>query len=401
MAITISKIDDKMSVYRRNKIILWKLTPDTDYCIDILRSLTGVSADYIADDEYSQSEHRKIPLIDEGQMWKMAETKDVMIQITSAPCDLELKDVVERQGNGIVYVSWAEFFERTLWLGKYKLFQQQKGIKNIYINSEIYCRQNPVDKIPFWDYLARNTYEGARPVFLCLPPKTGDYTLEASFLRAGIDVCNLWHSARALTREVWKLLEQTKRPIRIITAVRNPLSQNISGFFQLLSCFYERPEYWENGGDVQKCFDLFLECETKRKYKIFGKYLSKTCREMTAYMKLREKENIDYLIQDFFENQFEPYTGIDVYKHPFDKRGGSTIIKEDGKEVFIFQLEKLNEVRPKLCEFIGKDFVLLNKNEGNKKWYAKAYESAKKNLIINEDYKTEAENCRLMKHFYG
>jgi hypothetical protein len=113
--------------------------------------------------------------------------------------------------------------------------------------------------------------------------------------------------------------------------------------------------------------------------------------------------NPDYGHQfNWFDNEIKAVLGIDVYKHPFNREKGYSIIKQDNIEVLVLKLEKLNTLESVIGEFVGvSDFKLVNINEANSKPVKYLYKNVRESIklprkIFDFYYK---DNPR-MNHFY-
>lgn len=82
------------------------------------------------------------------------------------------------------------------------------------------------DKKTYRKFRKNNKYNS--PIYICLPPKTADNTLHHTFnsLSEKIHYYNFGHRPR-----FFKPIKNNKK-VRIITAVREPISQNLSCFYQ-------------------------------------------------------------------------------------------------------------------------------------------------------------------------
>jgi len=170
------------------------------------------------------------------------------------------------------------------------------------------------------------------------------------------------------------LLKQRKK-LKIITLTREPISRNISFYFQdfqipIMEVMKDNPESSKNG-------------------------------------------NIKLLFKDFFQNfnhchgvnwfdkEFKRAFNINVYKYPFDKDKGYTIIKERNLEILVIKVEKLNELEAVVGEFIGRpEFRLINENEGYKKWYSCLQNNFVNSIEFSEEYVESLYDTKYMHHFY-
>ncbi len=192
------------------------------------------------------------------------------------------------------------------------------------------------------------------------------------------------------------------KKIRIITAVREPISQNVSTIYQFLSmCGSEYQPFLSvlmmvlknidkesldeiksiminDGGDIQQIFDMFVD--KNKNTKIYG----------------TSRHAIQNFIPDFCENI------IDITAYPFDKEKGYTIIKEDNIEIFVYQLEKLNNIIPELSAWVGVPFDSLEiDNVASSKWTGESYKQAQKEIRFSKEYFDRCYNEKYVKHFYS
>lgn len=391
----LSKIDDTLQVYRENKVILFGA------------SSAGINAKRLLEKHniqiafFCDNDKNKWGTVLEGiQIISPEEldaylSKHTLIQVTS---DYSKDIVVQLKQMGIYcYISYEEYKERISGLVKYHFFSKYNYLKEIFMQKAvIFDHIDTRDERGLWEYLAELDYLGENIFyFLCLPPKTGDWTLNASLHHLNKKFINLWHSFHHMLPELKEFLKN--KTVKIVTAVREPVSQNISEFFQMCNCFWDTPEYWEKGGDVQFLFDEFLAHELPE---LFSKGAER--RELCYFEAYKKAERLEYMIQHFFERQFEPFSGIDIYQYPFDKEKGYSIITEGNVQIFIYQLEKLNYLKKELADFLGvKKLELINDNTGDLKWYADAYSDAKKNLKLRREYLEWCCSGKFMNHFYN
>lgn len=157
--------------------------------------------------------------------------------------------------------------------------------------------------------------------------------------------------------------------VKIITSVRDPIARQIAGLWQNL------PETWRYGenADFNKIQDYFLS-----------------------------EEAINQQFR-WFHLEMEEVFGIDVYKYPFDKELGYTIIKKGNIEVLLFTLEKLDGLENVIGDFLGvKNFRLERDNEGKNKEYRFAYKSYKQQTGFPESILDKAyRNNPYVNHFYS
>ncbi|MFI3253551.1 MAG: putative capsular polysaccharide synthesis family protein [Eubacteriales bacterium] len=217
------------------------------------------------------------------------------------------------------------------------------------------------------------------PLFLCMPPKTGDHSLMDTFRRENIPHHFLFHQPSAVPHHCG--------PIKLITAVRDPVAQNISFLYQVLAdlshsmtahFLFSGKDFFqkENGVDVEEIFHHF--CHKIMEGRTLG------------------TPPIQRFITDFFQDV------VDLTAHPFDPEKGFTVIEENDLSIFVFQLEKLDELLPELSQFIGHEITHLE--HGNltaTKWVGQSYEQAVAELSFPEGYLDFSYSAPWVKYFYG
>ena len=104
----------------------------------------------------------------------------------------------------------------------------------------------------------------------------------------------------------------------------------------------------------------------------------------------------------WFDVEMKQYLKIDVFKFPFDKEKGYTIIREGNIEILLMKSEMLNKLEYVIGEFLNIDqFHLYKANVGEEKSYRFAYKEYKKNLHISEKKLEEVYiKDERMRHFY-
>lgn len=281
-------------------------------------------------------------------------------------------------------------------------------------------------------------------IIVCMPPKTADHTLHETFdlvnqrylqqhpenkqlslfykknrtvlermyfrfilpfkrIEIPIDYAIVFHKPRMIDRYQ---CEKKVEKLKIITAVREPISQNISRLYEdlsgaihlnwimgeLNSCTEEKRQvileeyqnlFQDHGDDAQKLWDSWVKRYVMGPDKIINcSYENKT-------------------VQQTFK-EYKEAVGLDFLAYPFDKEKGYTIIKEGNTEVFIYQLEKLNSLVPELSEWVGVPFDKLEKgNVGEDKWTGESYKQAQKHLKITQEYFDMCYDEPYVKHFYS
>lgn len=271
-------------------------------------------------------------------------------------------------------------------------------------------------------------------VILCLPGKTADHTLLLTFnlinearLKCSADInryafyikrafryvlskeddlifhVNVFHKPRYVEKQCYK---NRHGKTKIITAVREPIAQNLSSFFQSLQD-KTSIEDWIFGriedemprdrekitSDFKKLF-LGKENDLQLWFNDFVNRYDYT--EGVKCNNTYSARTIQHFMHQLKENI------VDITKYPFDQEKGYTIIKEGNIEIFVYQLEKLNNLVPELSDFIGLPFDrLVRGNDASDKWIADSYKQAQKEIQISQEYFDKCFNEPYVQHCYS
>ena len=167
-----------------------------------------------------------------------------------------------------------------------------------------------------------------------------------------------------------------KKELKVITVVREPVSRNLSFMFFMLP--------------VMLGLDADILNTKKQNYAYTEIF------EDIYYQTIEH----DYFL-DWFDIEFKTSLGIDVYKHPFDKEKGYSIIKKDNIKVLLIKIEKIDNCSPAIKQFTGVDkFELKKQNTSDDYWYKPVYDKFKKMFIPNEEHLQKLYGSKFMKHFY-
>ncbi|ONI44109.1 hypothetical protein AN641_08345 [Candidatus Epulonipiscioides gigas] len=226
------------------------------------------------------------------------------------------------------------------------------------------------------------------PLIICMPPKTADITLKNTFNKNNIKFNGHYHKPQIFDKNLYSKI---CKKIRFIIGLREPINQNLSLLYeQLGNIGYLSPKLWldikilQPDGDVQLLFDQLL----------------------SAYINIKNEPtfNIKNFLSLFIQNFIPEYCKYiaDIMKEPFDKEKGYTIIQDGNVEVFVYQLEKLNDNVQALSEWVGVPFdTLVNGNVAADKWIADSYKQAQKEIKISQEFFDKCFNEPYVKHFYS
>lgn len=153
--------------------------------------------------------------------------------------------------------------------------------------------------------------------------------------------------------------------VKLIVGVREPVSRNVSGYFQTLTIR-------EQGKSVKQIVDEFWAF----------------CPHFSSLY--------------WFDVEMKRSIGVDVYKHPFNKSEGYAHIVDEEVDIFIYQLEKLSTLEDKIRKFVGRDdFQLVRENDASDKWLGDVYEGFVKVFKPGEEYLSLMYASKYFEHFYS
>lgn len=172
---------------------------------------------------------------------------------------------------------------------------------------------------------------------------------------------------------------------KIVTLTREPISRNISAFFENLEVSLLDADHRYGIRSDYYGFDITLD-----------------------------GENIDELVRLFFERlyhdrplvffdeELKTVFGVDVFASDFPVSRGYKIYEGERADVLLVRLESLNRcARDAFKEFLGiEDFALVNANVGGDKAYSSLYERCKESIVLPQAYIDRMYDSKYMLHFY-
>jgi hypothetical protein len=171
------------------------------------------------------------------------------------------------------------------------------------------------------------------------------------------------------------LFIKTRRKVKIITLIRNPVERNISMLFQDFPYWYM--EYMEQDGKSARSNDAG---------NVRDVYVSSFPHDYPA---------------KWFDLEIKKLTGIDVFSLPFDRDKGWAKYKSGRYEVFLLEMQKIDECWHEMECFVGRELRRQRVNSGDKKWYAPIYQVAKPQLMAEEDVNSRIFASTFYKKFYS
>lgn len=383
--IRISQIDDEYRIYKESIVVLTNKGAETKEMIDLLR-YHKIHISYVCDKKMNNwgKIFGDIPIISPAQLKIMLQNKNqqkVVVQFTTNKANEWIEELLDSI-NCDSFISVDEALNVFTSKSFYNsLKADPKTLKNFISNNSltrVQNKNNPNNQ-GIRNYLKEHHLDNQINI-ICTMPKTGDNTLTGTFNKNGIPYFIIWHRPEQLDIS---LLKESNKKVKIITGVRDPISQNLSLCYERLSRI-DTPQHnmfiyslkedglFKDGGNAQEIFDLM-------------------------YKKSEDIAPISNFMDRFKENK------IDLSKQVFDKDLGYSIIKDDNIEIFVYQLEKLNNLTQEISNWIGQNS--FNEwtlgNIGENKWSAKSYAQAQKEIIITQEHFDLCYNDPWVHHFYS
>lgn len=386
--IQLSKIDENLSIYKGKTIIIWGTGSAAQ------KLLTYFNYFHIPIAAFTDNNPQKwntslynIPIICPDKITDLFPNHHVIIQIGSSyekeiklQLDkLNLDYVLYSEANVRLYGYLLRSLSKTAFT-KSELLDKSQKIMDITLDN---IKENLLSYIIG---SSADTYN-----IILAPAKTGNYTINKALENQNqFHYINLWHRPDLLPNSYSKYMSNKK--IKILTAVREPIAQNLSLMYESLddrsySWIYD--EAWNNNCLSTSLFE-----------KISEKICTTPVADCTAY-------TLDYygyynsLAISNFYNCFNKYF-LDITKYPFDTDSGYSIIKDNNMEIFVYQLEKLTQIWPVLSNWLNIPSIeLVPDNEAKNKWYYNSYLTAKKEITFSKKYFEYCFNLPYVQHCYS
>ncbi|MGB3401842.1 MAG: putative capsular polysaccharide synthesis family protein [Microcoleaceae cyanobacterium] len=179
--------------------------------------------------------------------------------------------------------------------------------------------------------------------------------------------------------EIRKYIDTSNQPkLKVITGVREPISQFISAFFQNLKA--RHPQFLDETG--------------KANVDEICTHLHDT---ITQDKKLKRLSSLNW-----FDKEFKSALGIDIYQSDFDLIQGYGKIKKEEIEVLILRLESSDVWSSVITSFLDlpQPLKLRDKNKSNKKDYAEEYKEVLSKLKFDQSVLKEIYTSKYCQYFY-
>lgn len=161
-------------------------------------------------------------------------------------------------------------------------------------------------------------------------------------------------------------------PTKVITPVRDPISRNISAFFQSNIAYLPDDKSLSNY-TIDELQRIFLESLQHER------------------------------VLEWFDKEFMPTIGVNIYDYEFPKEKGYQCIQGNPHDILLYKLEiDDRQKETAIAEFLGvDDFSLATANIGSDKSYADVYQQFKKKLVLPADYIEQMLESKYTRHFYS
>lgn len=384
--ISITQIDENLTIFKENKLILWGI----DETIFLMFKSFEIDTVYFCDDKRKdEGTFSRVPII----------TEDELAEIIENDCNSDNKGIIVQISRNVRNISEVINKLENMGITNYIYPEESMQILSCVRKAEGMELNGEMEKTTDTGTIVLDTYkqifykninqdENNEALLVCMPRKTGDFTINNTLNEHRIKFFNMWHTPCVYDKNVF---DSKYECIKIISAVRDPISQIISNLYEEISHiemsfmrvidgklfdngFTDIDDVIKNGGDVQRIFD-------KRNDIVFEKYGKYTA------------------MNDFYSKFNENI--IDITSSSFDTEKGFSIVKNGNMEVFIYQLERINDIIRPLSDFVGNQFdEYIKGNIAADKWVAQSYEKAQKELEFSKEFFNSCYDEPYVKHFY-
>lgn len=219
-------------------------------------------------------------------------------------------------------------------------------------------------------------------IWIIQPGKTASSSLEARFKEKNVPFIKehfLEYPSHIIGedyRNVWeKSVLQSRKSLKVIIAVREPLSRDYSTFWQAFTEGLERISLMPVlHTDFQQMYNSFLDLILRG----------------SIYTKERLGISMPWTWNDefeWFDEQIKQYLDIDVFQYPFNKEKGYVLIEKENIQLFLFKVEKMEYILDEISKFAGvSDLPVKNANVAEQKWYGLAYEQFRREVRLPKNY---------------
>lgn len=379
--IPISKIDNEFSIFKNNKVVIWGAGHHGTLLFQLFHHFK-IEVYAFCDNNESRwgDTYNEKQIISPKQLKELAEESSVVVQI--GVLHREKSIVQHLESLGVTnYVALEETNTMLPYLFRLNLLKKDPSFYISTSDSETLLVQALKKKL----YDNAHLYVGKELVITLATGKTGNNTLMDTLNHHKIPNFFAIHRPEVCFHQQ---LLQSGTKVKYVTGVRDPIAWFFSIMFDLLTNYFHQsqehdlilsamePPFFEHGGDVQRFFDTVNK--------------NWCC----------QKDGTPSWTSGFFKRyQAQVH---DIFSYDFQKEKGYTIIKEGNMEIFLYQLEKMNDILPEFSQFVGYDIPeWKTSNSASSKWVKNSYQRALKEVKIPKDLFEAAYEEEWVTHFYS
>ena len=176
----------------------------------------------------------------------------------------------------------------------------------------------------------------------------------------------------ALGSTIHDCLIRPRRRAKIVTLLREPISRNISFYFEILDVLWK----------------------TERAHEHIG--LDRLMREFA------ERFNHDRAIK-WFDDEYQQVLGVDVYDHEFPRERGFLRIDSGPYEILLMHHDLNDRVKEKcMAELVGVPSIAISpRNQSIQKQYGETYRQFIERLRFPASYVDRMLDSKYARHFYS
>ena len=307
-------------------------------------------------DSYPQKcgeNYKNHAIITPDELKKKMQYDDYALFIASL--SLEIQDEILNQiddlglGEKDIYTDYGIRWGIYLNQGNLKIPQQFKNEKRNDDQIQIESVDLELQRLKFFTFAP--IYD--EMILVYQPRKVGSMSIHESILAAGKYALHV-HELKNIQYSEGNIKKMAQmHEARIISLVRDPLARAMS--LMWFGLRRKIPYHYA----AEKCINNRFEAIQK-----------------TYFYEGFENQQFQW-----FNNEMEEVFGIDIYKYPFNKKQGYSIIEQDGIHLMILTTERINDLEYEIGKFLGIDnFKIESKNIGALSDYRFAYKEYKEKV---------------------
>ena len=164
--------------------------------------------------------------------------------------------------------------------------------------------------------------------------------------------------------------------VLVITAVREPVAQLVSTFFQTFEIKFSDLVFADGSWDTDQ---LIHELQQQ----------------------IEQYDPANHWNCNWFDIDFLPALGIDIYEFPFDQESGSVVLEKANLKVLCLQLETNERWSDAIARFLGlANFSLKRSNDSKNKHYGSIYNETIASLSLSDESLDRIYSTKFARHFY-